>query len=339
MKVTIRDVAQKAGVSTATVSLVLHNHRRISEETRKRVLKAIRELNYHPSQLARGLVMQQTGNIGFVLTEDHFLRTEPFYTRIFLGTEFETRDSTYFVLLSTIPTDFDEDTPLPRFITQQNVDGVIIAGKVPQRFLEKVYRFNLPLIFIDYFPPKGDFSAVLIDNIQGGLDATEHLIQLGHRSIAFIGGDMDHPSIRERLFGCKLALEKNHIPYDPELVVAGNEPPTKENGYKAICNLLKKRTDFTALFACNDAMAIGAMECLKKRGFDIPGKISVVGFDDIESDVFQNPPLTTIAVPKFDMGIEAMRLMRDILAKKIQKHKKILVPVELIVRDSTAPKD
>ena len=94
--------------------------------------------------------------------------------------------------------------------------------------------------------------------------------------------------------------------------------------------------EFTAIFACNDAMAIGAMECLKKRDIKIPKQVSVVGFDDIESDIFQDPPLTTVAVPKFDLGIEAMKLMRDLLNKNIRKNKKILVPVELVVRQSTA---
>jgi len=336
MKITIKEVAEKAGVSTATVSLVLHNKRRISEETRKKVLKAVRELNYHPSQVARGLVLKQTGNIGFVLTEDHFLRSEPFYTKIFLGTEFETRNYNYFVLLSTIPTEFSDEEPLPRFIVQQNIDGLIVAGKVPLKFVEKISSLNLPIIFIDYYPPKGDYSAVLIDNIHGGLLATQHLIDLGHEKIAFIGGDIEHPSINERLIGYKMALEKYGIQFNADLVVTGEKSTSKENGFNAICVLMERGVEFTAIFACNDAMAIGAMECLKKRDIKIPKQVSVVGFDDIESDIFQDPPLTTVAVPKFDLGIEAMKLMRDLLNKNIRKNKKILVPVELVVRQSTA---
>ncbi len=336
MKITIKEVAKRAGVSTATVSLVLHNKKRISDETRKKVLKAVQDLDYHPSQAARGLVLKQTGNIGFILTEDHFLRTEPFYTKIFLGTEFETRNSNYYILLSTIPAEFSENEPLPRFIVQQNIDGLIIAGKVPRIFVEKISDLNIPVVFVDYYPSKGDFSAVLIDNIQGGLLATEHLIELGHERIAFIGGDIEHPSINERLIGYKLALEKNGLQVNADLVVTGEKTTSKENGFNAVCDLLERGVNFTAVFACNDAMAIGAMECLKKRGIRIPQQISVVGFDDIESDIFQEPPLTTIAVPKFDLGIEAMKLMRDLLDKNIRKNKKILVPVKLVVRQSTA---
>ncbi len=336
MKVTIKDVAKKSGVSIATVSLVLHGNPRISTETRKRVLKAIDDLDYQPSPLARGLVMRYTGNIGFVLTEDHFLRTEPFYTRIFLGTEFGARDSDHFVLLATIPTDFSSSDYLPRFITQKSVDALIIAGKVPQAFLAKVMHYHFPLVFVDFYPAEGEFSAILMDNIRGGMMATQHLIDLGHRDIAFLAGDLEHPSIRERYLGYQNALQKNGIPLKPELEVLNEKTTGKESGYRAICSLLERGARFTALFACNDAMAIGAMECLKERGFKIPQDVSIVGFDDIESDVFQNPPLTTISVPKYDMGIEAMQLIREILKQKMRTTKKIIVPVRLVVRESTA---
>ena len=336
MRITIKEVAKKAGVSTATVSLVLHNNKRISSETRKRVLKAIQELDYQPSQLARGLVMRQTGNIGFVLTEDHFLRTEPFYTRIFLGTEFEARNSNHFILLSTIPANFTENDLLPRFILQKSVDGLIVAGKVPDEFLKKLVQYNLPTVFVDFFPSAGEHAAVLMDNIRGAMLATEHLIKLGHQNIAFLAGDIGHPSIHERYLGYRSALQKHGIPIRPELEVINEKTTGKESGYNAICTLINRGVTFSALFACNDAMAIGAMECLKKRGFKIPEQISVVGFDDIESDIFQDPPLTTISVPKYDMGIEAMQLMRDMLDRKIKTFKKIVVPVELIVRKSTS---
>ncbi len=333
---TIKDVAKKANVSTATVSLVLHNNKRISPETRKRVLKAINEMEYQPSQIARGLVMRQTGNIGFVLTEDHFLRTEPFYTRIFLGTEFDARDSNHFILLATIPSEFSEEDSLPRFVTQKSVDGLIIAGKVPDLFLQKLEHYKLPTVFVDYYPPQGEHSAVLIDNLRGGTLVVDHLVQLGHRKIAFIGGDIDHPSIQGRLLGYRTALEKYQIPYRKELVVISEKSTSKEDGFSAICKLLENGKDFTALFACNDAMAIGAMECLKKHGLQIPEQISVVGFDDIESDAFLDPPLTTVSVPKYEIGLEAMRLIREILNGRIRKNKKILVSVQLKVRQSTS---
>lgn len=336
MQVTIKDVAKKAGVSIATVSLVLHNNKRISNVTRNKVLKAIKELNYHPSRSAKGLVTKTTGNIGFVLTEDHFLRTEPFYTKIFLGTEFVTRGNDYYVLLATIKRDFEENDPLPRFILEKNVDGIIIAGKVPSLFLSQLSKYKIPLVFVDFYPPHGDYNVVLIDNIKGGYLATKHLIELGHKNIAFVGGDITHPSITDRLIGYKQALESSDIPINQNFIITDEDYPARSNGYNAARRLLTNYKNITAIFACNDAMALGIMQYCSENDIKIPDDISIVGFDDVESDISITPQLTTIRVPKTELGIEAMNLMVNLLKEKENlQTKKILVPVELIVRNST----
>lgn len=336
MKPTIKDVAQKAGVSIATVSLVIHNNKRISNVTRNRVLKAIKELNYHPSRSAKELVTKTTGNIGFVLTDDHFLKTEPFYTMIFLGTEFVTRGNEYYVLLATIKRDFGEDDELPRFILERSVDGVIIAGKVPSTFLEKLSKYDIPLVFVDYYPPSGDYCVVMIDNIAGGYTATKHLIDLGHKEIAFIGADITHPSISGRLTGYKQALEESSITVKQENILTDENYPGRQNGYNAAKRLFEMNKEVTAIFACNDAMAIGIMQYCADNRINIPNDISLVGFDDVEADLLLNPPLTTIRVPKVELGIEAMNVMVSLLSDKTNfRTKKILVPVELIVRGST----
>lgn len=337
MRTTIKDVARRAQVSTATVSLVLNNHRRISEDTKRRVLKVIEELDYYPSQAARGLVSQHTGNIGFILTEDHFLRTEPFYTHIFLGAEFEARKSPYFIILTTIPPEFSDQSPLPRFVLQKSVDAIIIAGKVPDTLIDRLDDHRIPLVFIDFFPDKGEYPCVLTDNLQGGLMATEHLISCGHKNIAFVGGDIKHPSIRDRLLGYKMALEKNGLPIVNDHIFFKEMPTSKEGGYQATASLLQKSKQITALFACNDAMAIGAMQYLKENHLRVPNDMSVIGFDDIESDLFQNPPLSTIRVSKIDMGSEAFRMVSEILQKKSRGPRKVIIPVELVVRQSTCP--
>lgn len=335
MAVTIKDVAKRANVSVATVSLVIHNNSRISQETRKRVLKAIRELNYHPSRFARGLVSKKSGNIGFILTEDHFSRSEPFYTQVFLGTEFQAREHEYYILLTTVPENFSTGDPLPRFVLENNVEGVILAGKVPQALIEGLEQFHLPLVFVDYVPPKGNYPAVMIDNIAGGLMATNHLIGCRHRKIAFVGGDLEHPSITERFQGYKMALEKAGIDYSPRYVVVDEPLPTRECGYEAGKKLLDKAGDVTAVFACNDAMAIGLLQYFKERGVNVPRDISLIGFDDVEADLSLDPPLTTIRVSKVDLGVEAINLIAEILKKGRSNPHKILVPVELVIRQST----
>ncbi|MFO7447928.1 MAG: LacI family DNA-binding transcriptional regulator [Ignavibacteriaceae bacterium] len=335
MAVTIKDVAKKAKVSIATVSLVIHNHKRITPETRVKVNKAIKELNYHPSRSARGLASNKTGNIGFILTEDHFLRSEPFYTRIFLGTEFAARKDEYYILLTTIPSDYKADYKLPRFVLERNVDGVFLAGKVPSGIIKSLRKFNLPLVFVDYYPEQENYPVVLIDNVSGGMQATEHLINLGHKNIAFIAGDIEHPSITDRFQGYKNALDKNGIEFKRSAVVTDEDYPARKNGYNAAKKLFSRSKSITAIFACNDAMAIGVIQYLKEKSIRIPEDISIIGFDDVEADLSLDPPLSTIRVPKIEMGIEAMRLMTDMLKDKNNRPKKILVPVELVIRAST----
>ncbi|MFA3784200.1 LacI family DNA-binding transcriptional regulator [Melioribacteraceae bacterium 4301-Me] len=336
MSTTIKDVAKKAGVSIATVSLAIQNNSRISTATRNKVLRVIKELNYHPSRSAKGLVTKTTGNIGFVLTDDHFLKTEPFYTMIFLGTEFVTRGNNYYVLLATIKREFTEDDELPRFILEQSVDGIIIAGKVPEIFLRKLSSYNIPLVFVDFFPPTGKHSVVMVDNINGGFIATKHLIDLGHKNIAFLGADITHPSISERLTGYKQALESSNIKIDPKLIITDEDYPARQNGYNAAKRLLEMSKSVTAIFACNDAMAIGVMQYCADNHINIPNDISLVGFDDVEADLMLNPPLTTVRVPKVELGIEAMNMIISMISDKSNHHpKKILVPVELIIRNST----
>jgi LacI family transcriptional regulator len=336
LAITIKDVAMKAEVSIATVSLVIHNHGRISPETKTKVNRVIKELNYHPSRSARGLVSQKTGNIGFILTNDHFLRSEPFYTRIFLGTEFQAREYEYYILLTTVSSDFQLGDRLPRFVLERNVDGIIIAGKVPSGILQSLAKYNLPVAFADYYPAENNYPVVLIDNVSGGITATRHLINLNHKKIAFIGGDIQHPSISDRFQGYKNALEKSGINFDPDICITDSDYPNRENGYLSAKKLFEKSSGITGIFACNDAMAIGVMQYLKEKGCRIPENISIIGFDDVEADLSLDPPLTTIRVPKTELGIEAMRLMSDLLQNKFTSPKKVLVPIELVERKSTA---
>jgi len=334
MPLTIKDVAKKAKVSTATVSLVMQKNKRISPVTQQRVLRVVEKLNYRPSRIARGLVLQRSHNIGFVLSDDHFLRTEPFYTHIFLGSEFEARDQEYYILLHTIPRNFDKCKHTPLFIQEHNVDGVIIAGKVPQEIISCIEQNNLPIVFVDYCPPKGEYSAVLIDNFKGGMEATNYLLDHGHQKIAFIGGDLQHPSIQGRFQGYKQTMEQKGVTFNPKYVITSEADTTRETGYHAARSVLSHQSQVTAIFSCNDAMAIGAMQYIRDQGLRVPQDMSIIGFDDVDAAVYTNPPLTTIHVPKEELGIEAMRLMVELLKKRIKSTKKVLVPVEIIKRES-----
>ena len=335
MQSTIKDVAQKAGVSIATVSLVINKNPRISDITARKVQKAIKSLNYFPSRSARDLVSKKTGNIGFILTDDHFLRTEPFYTKIFLGTEFEAREGEYYILLTTVKSDLQEKDKLPRFIVERNVDGIIVAGKVPKLLIDKLCGLKIPIVYVDYHSPADNCQSVLLDNVQGGILAVEHLLQLGHKNIGFIGADIEHPSISDRLNGYKIALAKNDVNINPDLIVTSDIYPDRQSGYNSAKKLFSKNKNITALFACNDAMALGAMHYLKENKYKIPEDVSIVGFDDVEADQLLETPLTTIRAPKLELGARALKLVTEGIKQKNKNPQKILVPVELIVRKST----
>ncbi|RMD99614.1 MAG: LacI family transcriptional regulator [Calditrichaeota bacterium] len=334
MACTIKDVAKKANVSTATVSLVLNRSPAISESTRKRVEKAIEELGYHPRASARTLATRRTGNIGFILTDDHFSRAEPFYTRVFLGTEFEARERNYYILLTTVPREFSPSQHAPRFLVERNVDALIMAGKVPDSLIQYVMKFKLPTVFVDYWVPGYDISAILIDNLNGAREAVRHLIQKGHRRIAFLGGDIQHPSISERLQGYRQAIREGGAELDEKLVVCSVPNTGFQDGEKAMELLLQRNVPFTAVFACNDAMAIGGMRTLREAGKRIPEDVAVVGFDNTEASTLVTPRLTTVHVDKVELGASALRRIVEHIEKKHRKSHKILIPTHLVVRDS-----
>ncbi len=331
---TIRDVARRASLSISTVSLVLNDKPHVTDSTREKVRRAIADLGYRPQQNARNLASRASGNIGFILTEDHFSQAEPFYTRIFLGTEFEARNHNYYILLTTIGHRFRKQAAVPRFLLDRNVDGVIIAGRIHEKFIEYVEKLGLPVVLVDYCCRQFRHSCVLIDNFRGAQAAVNHLIAGGHRAIGFIGGDISHPSLEARYQSYCETLQENGITFDPSLAVVDEKDSRIHNGYNATERLLRGAKKPSAIFAANDAMAIGCMRYLNAAGLTIPRDMAVVGFDDIEMSSHVVPRLTTVRVHKEEMGKLAVRRIVEMIKSKTNSVVTIHVPVELIVRES-----
>ncbi len=334
-KPTIKDVARLAQVSVSTVSLVINEKTSVSEKTKTKIQIAIKELNYYPRRIARGLASHTTGNIGFILTDDHFSLVEPFYTKIFLGTEFEARKHNYYILLTTVPTKFDQKKSIPRFLLEKNVDAVIMAGRVPERLIEIIIEMELPVILVDYYNRRFKTAAVLIDNIEGAYQAVNHLIHSKHKKIGFIGGDLKHPSIADRYDGYKKALMDNNISLNKNFVVTHELNTSIPTGYNAMHEILKKGDWPTAIFAANDAMAIGCMKRLKEEKIRIPEQVAIIGFDDIDADIQIEPHLSSIRVKKEEMGAIAAKQVVTMIKNKKHISEKILAPTDLIVRAST----
>jgi LacI family transcriptional regulator len=332
---TIKDVARQAGISLSTVSLVINDRGYVSEKTRQRVLRVVEKLAYHPTRSARGLASKTSGNIGFVLTEDHFSQSEPFYTRVFLGTEFEARKHNYYILLTTVGLQFKHNGSTPRFLLERNVDGVIIAGKINEKLVEYIESLGLPIVLVDYELKRKRLSAVLIDNRRGAALAVNHLIEVGHKDIGFIGGDIKHPSIAERFQSYKETLVEHGVTPNDEFIVIDEADTRVRNGYAAATRLFSRAQKPSAIFAANDAMAIGCMKYIKSIGMKIPDDIAIVGFDDIDLSSHIEPRLTTVRVFKEEMGKLAVQRIAEIVKSKTQTVVTTLVPVELVVREST----
>ncbi len=339
---TIKDVAAEAEVSISTASLALNDKGYVSPDTRARVLAAAKRLGYVARPAARQLAQQKTGNIGFVLRADHFARSEPFYTHVFLGTEFEADRKDLYVLLATVPQEYTPGEHTPRFLRQRNVDGVLVAGKVDPAFLKEVEAAGLPLVLID-FEMNGQ-PAVVVDNQAGARSAVEHLLELRHQRIAFLGADMEHPGLQSRLDGYRLALNGAGIPVDPSLVLTqeyGN--PDGETGKVLGERLIAMDPRPTAVFCVNDALALGLLDTALNNGLDVPGDLSIVGFDDVAGARIATPSLTTVRVYKEQLGELAMRYLAELMEGTLDESDRyrrgshdITLPTELVVRQSTS---
>lgn len=332
---TISDVAKLAQCSPSTVSLVLNNRGYVSPTVRKRVLTIIKDLSYHPSHSARGLASKTSGNFGFILSDDHFSQAEPFYTRIFLGTEFEARNHSYYILLTTVGPSFNKSKDAPRFLLERNVDGVILAGKVDASLIDYIDALGIPIVLVDYTTQRRKHSSVLIDNISGGQIAVNHLLACDRQEIAFIAGDINHPSIAERYAGYQEALKEHGMTLDPTLIHVAEPALRGVDGANAIHHILDRRKAPSAVFAANDAMAIGCIHYLRQRGINVPEDVAVIGFDDIDMSSHIEIPLTTIRVFKEEMGKLAVLRLVEIIKERTSHVVTTHVPVELIVRRST----
>lgn len=311
-RTTISDVAAQAGVSISTVSLVMNGKGAVATSTRQRVRTVAERLGYTPSRSARGLAAGRTGNVGFVLREDHFRRSEPFYTRVFLGAEFEARRRGLYVLLATIPDAFEAALHTPRFLNEHSVDGVVVAGGVDDAFLSVLERSRIPFVLADYAWPGA--TSVELDNEGGAALVAAHLTERGHRAIGFVGADPHHPSLRARESGFAAALAAAGHPLDSARVAVGDGSSDRRSGADLAGRLLDRPDRPTAVFCANDALALGFVEAAHARGLHVPGDVAVVGFDDVEAAAVATPPLTTVRVFKEQLGEVALGLLAEQVA-------------------------
>jgi LacI family transcriptional regulator len=330
--VTIREVAKRAGVSMTTVSHVVNQSRFVSEATSRRVRRAMKELKYQPNALARSLRRKDTHTLGLVLPDS----SNPFFAEVGRGIEDFAFSQNYNVLFGSSDGDLEKENAYLRVFIEKQVDGIIfVAAGESAKHIQALLAKKLPLVVVDREFKTVIADYVVADNRRGGLQATEHLIQLGHRVIGCIAGPSTVTPSAERVTGYRDALEAHSLPFDASLVQRGDF--SASSGFDAVqAFLTRKDKRPTAIFACNDLMALGALGAIHKAGLRVPDDISLVGYDDIVLASYTNPPLTTIQQPKYEMGRLAVQILLERLnSEKPAKPKRHLLNTTLIVREST----
>jgi LacI family transcriptional regulator len=327
---TIREVAESAGVSYATVSHVINNTRLVSQETRERVLAAMDALNYRPNALARSLRQGKTNTLGLVLPDS----ANPFFAEISRSIEDEAFKKGYSVFLCNTELDTQRELFYVDVLSKKQVDGIIFvaAGDQPDS-LDYLLSRNMPVVMIDRNLPNVEVDAVLSDNQLGGFLATRHLLDLGHTRIACIAGPSSITPSAERIIGYRRALEEAGLSYDENLILRGDYHA--QSGMEITHSIIKMNPRPTAIFALNDLMALGALRAAAEDGCSVPRDLAVVGYDDLELAHFTNPPLTTIAQPKKEIGTQAVHLLVDRMSQRNRPPIRLVLAPELIVRRST----
>lgn len=305
--VTLEMVAKEARVSPATVSRILNGTAAVSTVRKEAVTSAIAKLGFVPNPVARGLAGGRTFSIG-VLTQT---LDSPFYGSALRGIEDKLTQQGYSPLFVSGQWNAVIETRCMEMLKARRVDGVIVlTGRLTDRAL-KTYAKSLPIVVTGRKLKAPGLASLYCDNKEGARLATKHLIDLGHTQIAFISGDQQHPDAIERLNGYQKALESAGIPFDPELVAEGGY--FEESGLRAANELVHGRKRFTAIFAANDQMAVGALLGLTRNSLRVPEDISLIGYDDLASSMYSNPPLSSVHQSAYDLGQQAATALLQIL--------------------------
>lgn len=331
---TIRDVARKAGLSIATVSAVLNNKPGVSERSRHKVLKAIEELDYRPNRVARALSRSSSNTVGMLVPSVD----NPFFPQVVKSVEDVFFENRFVTLIGNTEGKTERALYYIRSMLSGWAEGLIITltwEMTQPEVLDNLRRAKVPVVGLAGARVIPDFDAIVPDDPKGAFDAVNYLVSLGHRHIGFIGVQ-DSRSTSLRLQGYCNALQKAGIPIQDELIILGRTYE-KADGYILAKALLRRVPRPTALFCYNDVMALGALSALHEENISIPEEMSILGFDDTAGS-YCHPQLTSVALPKTEMGFLAASLLLDrIKGKRDTPPEMITVKPRLIIRDSTGP--
>jgi len=335
-------LAEHLELSQTTVSLVLNNSpsaKSIPQETRTRVMDAARALNYRPNYFARSLRQSRSMSVG-VLAPD---LSEGYFTRVMSGVVQELTSAHYFYFTACHDWKKELIEQYPRLLVERAVDGFLLLN-TPADHIE----VPIPVVAISAHSAAANVTNIVLDHHLAVQQALTHLHELGHRRIAILRGPKAIPDSEFRWEAIQKVSKELGLKIDPALVVridtagwsmkTGHHPMAPEIGFKPVQGLLERTRDFTAIFCFNDIAAIGAIRALKDAGLSVPGDVSVVGFDDIQSAAYSTPSLTTVRQPLFEMGKRGAEILLERIADRTKEFPaEIVVVPELVVRESTGP--
>jgi len=336
MVVTIKEVAKEADVSTAVVSLVINEkHKgRVGKEKRKKVLAAVKKLNFFPSSFGRGLKLKKSRNIGYVYGLDN--ASDPYFQEMILAMENEVRKHGYSLLFFAIP---NHNKEYQKFfdITMKTVqmDGLIIPSpSVNNKNIEELMASKLPMVFLGTYSYSKDATCIDVDNEKAGFIATEHIIGLGKKNICYLN---IFGMGTERLTGYKRALETNGLKVRAGLIKDGFD--SVQSGYDTFKKVVDGFGMPDGIVAHNDLMAMGAMKfVMEQKKFRIPEDVAIVGFNNTYISQYSAIPITVVDIPSSKFAIKAVEMLIDLLNGKKSGEKKMLMPDRLIVRESSVKK-
>jgi DNA-binding LacI/PurR family transcriptional regulator len=336
--VSIKDIARAAGVSHSTVSRALSDSSLVNAKTKARIQLLAQEMGYSPDAQARSLVIGRTKTIGVVVTTID----DPFIAEIVQVVESTAHDRGYSVILASSRSESEREIEAVEMLRSKRVDGLLVtSSRVGAIYQEHLDRLGVPVVLLNsHREQRGPYTfSVTVDNRHGGTLATEHLIRLGHRRLAYVTGAAGHSDDLERLAGYRQALSEAGLEFDPQLVVEGTG--RAGGGERALPALLALDRPPTAVFCYNDLTAIGLLRIARQAGLMMPGDLAVVGFDDIPFASYVSPTLTTVAQPKPELGMRAVDMVLTLVDKGSQDSNgvaNVTIQGRLIVRESSGAK-
>jgi LacI family transcriptional regulator len=329
---TIVEVAKRAGVSVGTVSNVIRRKAGVGREFRERVEAAIRELDYHPNEVARSLKVNQTYMLGMVLPDI----TNPFFPEIIRGSEDEAVKRGYLLLTANTDEHIERERSILSALRSRRVDGLLLAcapGK-DNSHIQRVIAAGIPVVCLDRVPGGVKTDIVMLDNVRGAEDCVRHLLRLGYRRIAIITGPLELHSAQERLAGYQNALREAGEKVAKEWILEGDF--REESGHRLGKELLLRRVRPSAILVCNGVMTLGVLQAFEELGVRYPDDVALATFDDLAGDRSFYPRLTVVAQPGYEMGARGASMLMDRIEGKLTgKPMTVRMAPTLIVRDST----